>query len=95
MSAIPAVSAPVASVRQTPRRRIRPSRIVVNVVLAVIAIFWLVPAIGVAIISLRPESAFSQSGWWTVFTAPAQLTFQNYQSLFSAGFKAGGVLELG
>jgi alpha-glucoside transport system permease protein len=93
MSAIPAVSVPVAPARRTRRRRIRPSRIVVNVLLAAIAIFWLVPAIGVAIISLRPESAFSQSGWWTVFSAPAQLTFHNYQALFSAGFKPGGVLD--
>ena len=51
------------------------------------------PSIGIAIISLRPNSAFEQSGWWTVFTAPAQLTFSNYQQLFSAGFKAGGVLD--
>jgi alpha-glucoside transport system permease protein len=93
MSAIPAVSVQVAPARRTRRRRIRPSRIVVNVLLAAIAIFWLVPAIGVAIISLRPESAFSQSGWWTVFSAPAQLTFHNYQALFSAGFKPGGVLD--
>jgi alpha-glucoside transport system permease protein len=73
--------------------RVRPSRIVINVVLAAIALFWLVPTIGIAIISLRPNSAFEQSGWWTVFTAPAQLTFSNYQQLFSAGFKAGGVLD--
>ena len=71
----------------------RPSRIVLNVVLAAIAIFWLVPSIGLAIISLRPESAFEQSGWWTVFTAPAQLTFSNYQTAVLAGFKAGGVLD--
>ncbi len=51
------------------------------------------PRSGSLIISLRPNSAFEQSGWWTVFTAPAQLTFSNYQSLFSAGFKAGGVLD--
>ena len=28
-----------------------------------------------------------------MFTAPAQLTFSNYQALFSAGFKPGGVLD--
>jgi alpha-glucoside transport system permease protein len=97
MSAVQAVSLPAKATAATapPRRRIRlrPSRVVLNIVLAVIAIFWLVPAIGVAIISLRPESAFSQSGWWTVFTAPAQLTFSNYQALFSAGFKPGSILD--
>ena len=90
---VQAASMPVAARPQKQRLRVRPSRIVINVVLAAIALFWLVPSIGIAIISLRPNSAFQQSGWWTVFTAPAQLTFQNYQSLFSAGFKAGGVLD--
>ncbi|HUZ68723.1 MAG TPA: carbohydrate ABC transporter permease [Candidatus Saccharimonadales bacterium] len=93
MSVVQAASLPVAKPAPTRRTRFRPSRLVINVVLAAIAIFWLVPAIGIAIISLRPESAFEQSGWWTVFTAPAQLTFSNYKTLFSAGFQAGGVLD--
>jgi alpha-glucoside transport system permease protein len=91
---VQAASLPVVAPVHKPRRpRIRPSRFVVNIVLAVIAIFWLVPSVGILIISLRPNSAFEQSGWWTVLTAPAQLTFSNYQSLFSAGFKPGGVLD--
>jgi alpha-glucoside transport system permease protein len=93
MSAVQAVSLPAVAKPTSRRFRVRPSRIVLNVVLAAIAIFWLVPAIGVAIISLRPQSAFDQSGWWTVFTAPAQLTFDNYKTLFSAGFQQGGVLD--
>src|SRR5580658_10637022 len=90
---VQAASLPVAAPAHKARRRIRPSRIVVNVVLAAIAIFWLVPSVGILIISLRPNSTFGQSGWWTVFTAPAQLTFSNYQALFSAGFKPGSVLD--
>jgi alpha-glucoside transport system permease protein len=90
---VQAASLPVAAQPKKQGFRVRPSRILINIVLAAIAIFWLVPAIGVAIISLRPNSAFEQSGWWTVLTAPAQLTFSNYQQLFSAGFKAGGVLD--
>jgi ABC-type glycerol-3-phosphate transport system permease component len=90
---VQAASLPVAARTKQSRLRVRPSRIVLNVGLALIALFWLVPSIGIAIISLRPNSAFEQSGWWTVFTAPAQLTFSNYQGLLSAGFKAGGVLD--
>ena len=92
---VQAASLPVAAAAPAKQRRfrVRPSRIVVNVVLAAIAIFWLVPSVGVFIISLRPNSDFEVSGWWTVFTAPAQLSFSNYQQLFSAGFKAGGVLD--
>lgn len=93
MSAVQAASLPAVTTPRKRRFRVRPSRIVINVVLAAIAIFWLVPAVGILIISLRPESAFEQSGWWTVFTAPAQLTFSNYKTLLSAGFSAGGVLD--
>ena len=90
---VQAASLPVTGQAKQQRFRLRPSRIVLNVALAAIAIFWLVPSIGIAIISFRPNSAFEQSGWWTVLTAPAQLTFANYQGLLSAGFKAGGVLD--
>lgn len=57
------------------------SKGVVNVVLGVIAIFWLVPTVGLFIASFRDSTDNSASGWWTVFTAPAQLTLENYQSL--------------
>src|ERR1700681_1152 len=90
---VQAASLPVTAQAKQQRFRLRPSRIVLNVALAAIAIFWLVPTIGIAIISLRPNATFLQSGWWTVLTAPAQLTFDNYKSLFSAGFAPGGVLD--
>lgn len=56
---------------------------VVNVVLIVVALFWLVPSFGLLMLSLRSSGANASSGWWTVFTAPAQLTLQNYQNLLS------------
>jgi alpha-glucoside transport system permease protein len=93
MSAVPAT---VAATSQPIGRRglhIRPSRAILDIVLAVVAIFWLVPTIGLTIISLRPERFFQQSGWWTVLGAPAQLTLQNYTTLFSQGLVAGGVLD--
>jgi alpha-glucoside transport system permease protein len=92
VSAVPTALAPSAQ----PRRGffgLRLSRSVLDIILAVVAIFWLVPTIGLTIISLRPERFFQQSGWWTVLGAPAQLTFQNYTTLFSQGFVAGGVLD--
>jgi alpha-glucoside transport system permease protein len=75
------------------RSRLRRRRPVLNVVLALIAIFWLVPSIGLLVVSLRPESAFTQSGWWSVLTAPSRLTFQNYTALFSQGLRPGGLLD--
>jgi alpha-glucoside transport system permease protein len=91
MSAV--VVAPAAEQTRRSGFRLRPSRAVLDVVLAVIAIFWLVPTIGLTIISLRPERFFQQSGWWTVLGAPAQLTLQNYATLFSQGLVPGGVLD--
>ena len=74
-------------------KRLRLSKAVVNVILVLVAIFWLVPTISLLVISLRPESLFGVSGWWTVFTAPSQLTFGNYATIFSQGLATGGVLD--
>jgi alpha-glucoside transport system permease protein len=73
--------------------RLHLSRAVVNVILGVVAIFWLVPTISLLVISLRPESQFGVSGWWSVLSAPSQLTWGNYTTIFSQGFAAGGVLD--
>lgn len=54
---------------------------VVNVVLIIVAVFWLVPTIGLFLSSLRSSTDNSESGWWTVFTKPAQLTIDNYANL--------------
>jgi len=55
----------------------------VNLVLAIVAIFWLVPTIGLFIASLRSSTDNSQSGWWDALTKPAQLTLDNYANLLS------------
>ena len=93
MSAMRTAVAPAAELTGRRAFRFRPSRAVLDIVLAVVAIFWLVPTIGLTIISLRPERFFQQSGWWTVLGAPAQLTLQNYSTLFSQGLVPGGVLD--
>src|SRR4249920_2713505 len=83
-----AVEQPTITAEGAPRRGIA-SRIVnrlgtgiVLVVLVLIAFIWLVPTFGLLVASLRPESENVSSGWWTVFTDPSQLTFQNYKNLF-------------
>jgi alpha-glucoside transport system permease protein len=90
MSQLPAVS---KSRVLTLVKRFHLSKAVVNVILGLVAVFWLVPTISLLVISLRPESLFGASGWWTVFTAPSQLTWGNYTTIFSQGFAAGGVLD--
>ncbi|WP_449283590.1 carbohydrate ABC transporter permease [Leucobacter sp.] len=56
---------------------------IVNVILLIIAVFWLVPTVGLLLISFRSAGDNAASGWWTVFTKPAELTIQNYSNLLS------------
>jgi alpha-glucoside transport system permease protein len=53
----------------------------VSTVLIAIGIFWLVPTLGLFVASFRTEAANSDTGWWTVFTGPAQLTIDAYRSI--------------
>ncbi|MEU5691897.1 carbohydrate ABC transporter permease [Actinosynnema sp. NPDC020468] len=57
----------------------------VSVLLALVALFWLVPVFGLFVASLRDERANAASGWWTVFTAPTSLTLSNYADLLGEG----------
>jgi alpha-glucoside transport system permease protein len=54
---------------------------VVQIVLALIGIFWLVPTLGLLVSSLRSASDNANNGWWHALTAPSQLTFSNYHKL--------------
>ena len=98
-------SAPTSPRTRSRLRRFRPSRVAINIVLAAIALFWLVPSISMLIISFRDSSLYEVSGWWKVFTNPSQLTLENYKELFTggtsstlgggvpSGFAPGGVLN--
>jgi alpha-glucoside transport system permease protein len=58
----------------------------VRIVLALICLIWVVPTLGLVITSFRAQDDATRSGWWTVFTTPAnftRLTFQNYGDVFS------------
>ncbi|WP_433500061.1 carbohydrate ABC transporter permease [Sphaerimonospora sp. CA-214678] len=59
---------------------------VVQVFLVLVAVFWLVPTLGLLIVSMRDETANNSSGWWTLFTKPAEITFENYSNLLASGF---------
>jgi alpha-glucoside transport system permease protein len=54
---------------------------VVQAALALIAIFWLVPTLGLLVSSLRSATDNANNGWWHALTKPAQLTMENYQKL--------------
>jgi alpha-glucoside transport system permease protein len=53
-----------------------------QIFLAVVALLWLVPTIGLFITSILPASETATSGWWKVFAHPSLATFSNYSALF-------------
>jgi alpha-glucoside transport system permease protein len=53
----------------------------VRFLLILIAVLWLVPIFGLLASSARGEVDNASTGWWTIFTVPAQLTLRNYQDL--------------
>jgi alpha-glucoside transport system permease protein len=55
---------------------------VLQLVALAIGVFWLIPTLGLFVSSFRSADNISSSGWWTVFTKPAQLTVSDYSSLF-------------
>ncbi|WP_031085744.1 carbohydrate ABC transporter permease [Streptomyces sp. NRRL WC-3549] len=55
----------------------------VRVVLLLVALFWLMPTVGLLLSSLRSADDIAATGWWKVLTAPSALTFDNYERLLS------------
>lgn len=53
----------------------------VRAFLAVVGLFWLVPTIGLLLGSLRSSADMAESGWWKIFSAPSQMTLDNYSNL--------------
>ncbi|SDJ59539.1 carbohydrate ABC transporter permease [Nonomuraea jiangxiensis] len=61
---------------------------VVQVVMVLLGLFWLVPTLGLLVVSMRTTEVNNAEGWWTIFTKPAELTLQSYQGLLAGGFTA-------
>ncbi len=57
-------------------------RSLVHLALLAVAVFWLVPTLGLFVTSLRPVETYGRSGWWTALTKPAELTMGSYRSFF-------------
>ncbi|MGI5182361.1 carbohydrate ABC transporter permease [Dactylosporangium sp. CA-152071] len=56
-----------------------------QVALFTVGLWWLVPTVGLAVVSLRGPADNSGTGWWAVLTEPAQLTLRNYRGLVADG----------
>ncbi|MCX4472954.1 L-arabinose transport system permease protein AraQ [Micromonospora sp. MW-13] len=60
------------------RFMLRFGKALLRLLVLLVGVFWLVPTFGLAVASLRSSADNSATGWWTVFTTPAQLTLDNY-----------------
>lgn len=58
------------------------ARAPVHVILVIVGLFWLVPTIGLFIISLMDPADLAANGWWTFLTKPSELTVDNYRAIF-------------
>ena len=71
---------------RTPAERLTQfvGRAPVHLALAIVALIWLVPTIGLFITSFRPRSEIQNTGWWTVLTGNIDFTVDNYAQVLSA-----------
>ena len=54
----------------------------VNVFLLIVALLWLIPALGLLVTSFRPAGDFLVSGWWrAIISHPGSLTMSNYKDV--------------
>ncbi|MFD7876612.1 carbohydrate ABC transporter permease [Streptomyces sp. NPDC059766] len=53
----------------------------VQAFLVVTGLVWLTPLAGLLASSLRSAQDTAKGGWWTVFSSPGQLSFDNYTAL--------------
>ncbi|MFI6737941.1 carbohydrate ABC transporter permease [Nonomuraea sp. NPDC050451] len=60
----------------------------VQVIMILLGLFWLVPTLGLLVVSMRTTDVNTSEGWWTIFTKPAELTLANYADLLASGFTA-------
>jgi len=59
------------------------ARAPIHVVLAILALFWLIPTFGLFMVSILSPSDQAAAGWWTFVTKPSQWTLENYTNMFN------------
>jgi alpha-glucoside transport system permease protein len=58
------------------------SRSPVHIVLAFVAVIWLVPSVGLLVTSFRPRGDIASTGWWETFST-LNFTLDNYDQVLS------------
>jgi alpha-glucoside transport system permease protein len=58
------------------------AKLPLQLLMAAIALLWLVPTFGLLLTSLMPASSIAEQGWWKVLQKPSMATLDNYNALF-------------
>jgi alpha-glucoside transport system permease protein len=53
-----------------------------QILLAAIALLWLVPTFALLVTSLMPAGSISELGWWKLIQEPSMATLDNYRAIF-------------
>jgi alpha-glucoside transport system permease protein len=56
---------------------------IASLIVVIITVLWTIPIVGFFINSFRDKTAVSDTGWWTVFAHPSQLTGSNYHTVLT------------
>jgi alpha-glucoside transport system permease protein len=57
------------------------TRTPVTLVLMALGLLWLVPTAGLFLTSILPAQAFTEKGWWQIFSHPSLATWTNYSAV--------------
>jgi alpha-glucoside transport system permease protein len=64
-----------------------------HILLIGLALFWMTPTFGLLVTSFRSAGDIAESGWWTVFTEPRQLTLEPYKAVLENESIVQGLLN--
>jgi alpha-glucoside transport system permease protein len=64
-----------------------------HILLIGLALFWMTPTFGLLVTSFRTAGDIAESGWWTVFTEPRQLSLEPYKAVLANESIVQGLLN--
>jgi alpha-glucoside transport system permease protein len=70
---------------------------IVRIALATVCVIWTIPTAGLLISSFRDQQAIANSGWWTVFANPGEITnwtLDHYITVLEGGMGAAFINSL-
>ena len=76
------VEPPVLEERVSARILRFAARTPVHILLIAVGLLWLVPTLGLFVVSILAPQSFTELGWWKIFAHPSLATWQNYDQIF-------------